>query len=469
MRLDSHPLLEDRNAEAVVIGGGMAGILIARKLMERGVSAVVVEAEEVGAGVTGSTTAKITAQHGLIYDKLIQTVGEKQALQYARANQQAVQAYRDMIKKEDIDCDLEEKDAYLYALKDTTQLEKEYRAAKRLGIEARMTERPGLPFQVKGSVQFPEQAQFHPLKFLRAAAQGVPVYDHTRVQGVEDSAVYTEWGKIHAKYIVIASHYPFVNAPGYYFLRMYQQRSYVLALEGAPEVLGMYLNASGNGCSFRQYGDLLLLGGGGHRTGQAEQGGYDVLRRQAKRICPQAKEVACWSAQDCMTLDGIPYIGSFSSSTPRVFVATGFGKWGMSTSMAAAEIIADLVTGRENENAPVFSPQRFHPMASAKNLFSGVGYTAKGQIKRFFYIPTSQADQLQKGEGAVVNLNGHKAGVYRDEEGRLHTVSVVCPHLGCQLEWNPNEKSWDCPCHGSRFDYRGNQLDTPAVNHCKRK
>lgn len=462
------PLMQDINAEAVVIGGGMAGILTAKLLRDKGVAAIVVESGRAGGGVTGNTTAKITSQHGLIYDKLIKMAGEEQALQYARANQRAVEQYRKIIVNENIDCDFEERSAYVYSLTSPLALGKEYRAAKQLGIPARMNEHPGLPFPVKGAVEFPYQAQFQPLKFLQAVAQDVPIYDHTRAYAIEDGAVVTQGGRIHAKYIVIATHYPFLNAPGYYFLRMYQQRSYVLALSGAPAVNAMYIGEKDNSLSLRQWGDFLLLGGGGHRSGQPEKGGYEPLRQRARRLFPKSREVFSWSAQDCMTLDGIPYIGQFSSATPHVYVATGFGKWGMSSSMAAAMILSDQITGKENEDAPVFSPQRMHLAASVKNLLSGAGHTASGQLRRFFYVPSAQAEQLQKGEGAIVNYKGKKAGVYRDEEGNFFAVSVTCPHLGCQLEWNPQEKSWDCPCHGSRFDYKGRLLDSPAKYSCNK-
>lgn len=463
------PLLQDINVDAVVVGGGLAGILTAKLLREKGVAAVVLEAEQAGGGATGNTTAKITAQHSLIYDRLIKFAGEEQALQYARANQRAIMEYRRMVYEEDIDCDFENQSAYVYSLTDPARLEKEYQAAKQLGIDARMTEQPGLPFPVKGAVEFPGQAQFQPLKFLASVAKGVPIYDHTPAYGIEDSTVITQGGRIHAKKIVIATHYPIVNVPGYYFLRMYQQRSYVLALSGASPVNGMFIGDNDKSLSLRQWGDFLLLGGGGHRSGQADQGGYEPLRQRARRLFPKAREVFSWSAQDCMTLDGIPYIGQFSSSTPNVYVATGFGKWGMTSSMAAAMILSDLITGRENEDASVFSPQRMHWGESAQNLMSAVGHASSGWLKRLFYVPSSQVSQLQKGEGAIVNLNGKKAGVYRDEDGQIYAVSVKCPHLGCQLEWNPNERSWDCPCHGSRFDYKGKLLSSPACTDCRKR
>lgn len=463
------PLTEDIHTDTAVIGGGMAGILTAKLLREKGVEAIVVDAGQAGGGVTGNTTGKITSQHGLIYSKLFSIVGKEGALQYARANQKAIEKYWECIENERIDCDWEEESAYVYSLTKTEHLDREYQAAKQLGIPARMTEHPPIPFPIKGAVEFPKQAQFHPLKFLSAAARQVPLYDHTRVDRIEGDEVITEGGTIYAKRIVIATHYPILNTPGYYFMRMYQQRSYLLALSGLPPISGMYIGENDSNLSLRQWGDFLLLGGCGHRVGQVGKGGYEQLRQRAKRLFPQAKEVFSWASQDCMTLDGIPYIGKFSSAIPNLYVATGFGKWGMSGSMAAAMILSDLIAGRPNQDAAVFSPQRMHWGASLPNLLSGGGHTVSGLLKRFLYVPTAQAEQLEKGEGAIVNYQGKKAGVYKDEEGNLYAVSVRCPHLGCQLEWNAQERSWDCPCHGSRFDYRGKRLDTPASSDCQRR
>ena len=249
-------------------------------------------------------------------------------------------------------------------------------------------------------------------------------------------------------------------------MRMYQERSYVLALENAPCFSQMYLGHEQGLWSFRQAGDYLLIGGSSHRTGQNRAGGqYDELRKKAAQWWPNSREGACWSAQDCITLDGIPYIGTFSSSHPHWYVATGFGKWGMTTSMVAAQIITDAVLGKENENAPVFSPQRFNT-ASAPSLFMQGVEAVKSLSKQAFTPPRTLVEKLPLGHGGIVEWEGKKAGVYKDATGQVFVVSSQCPHLGCQLEWNPEEKTWDCPCHGSRFDYYGNLLDSPATEGC---
>lgn len=456
-------------ADAVIIGGGMAGILTAWFLQEQGVKAIVLEADCVGSGQTGNTTAKITSQHGLIYEKLIHSAGEKKAAQYAAANENAIQDYKKIIKEQKIKCHFEEQSAYLYSMEDATVLRKEMEAAKKLGIQASFVHKTDLPFSAAQAVKFEYQAQFHPLQFLYAMAKQVPVYEHTPVIKIESDQVITQHGSIQAKYIIMTTHYPFLNRPGYYFMRMHQERSYVVAFANADCPKGMYLGIDQHSLSFRTFENVVLLGGGQHRTGENLAGcQYEMLRKQALEFWPHAKETAFWSAQDCMTLDGIPYIGQFSDETPNWYVATGFGKWGMTSAMASARLISDAILGKENPNSGVFSPQRIAVQASAKNFFKDSIRAAKNLTKRILQVPSQEIEELPAGHGGIVTYDGEKVGVYKDETDGAYIVSVTCPHLGCQLEWNPDEKSWDCPCHGSRFDYKGNLLDNPAQTNLER-
>lgn len=449
--------------QAAVIGAGMAGILTAYLLKLKGINSVVLEAGRIASGQTKNTTAKITSQHNLIYDKLIRNFGEKKAKQYADINEQAIARYTDIIEKNKIDCELEKAPAFLYSLKEDEVLKREAEAARRLGISAEFTQETELPFSVKGAVKFNGQAKFHPLKFMKALADELTVYENTRVTVVEENLIYTERGTVRADQVIFACHYPFINAPGYYFLRMHQERSYVIALKNAFLPNGMYLGIDQEGLSFRSSGEYLLLGGGSHRTGENRSGGqYEKLRSQKALYWPDSSEEAFWSAQDCMTLDGVPYIGQYSSETPDWYVASGFGKWGMTGSMVSAMIISDLVTEKGNLNNEIFSPQRFTPSASAAKFLEEGKEAVKGLSKRIFALPRAHSEALAPGHGGVVEYEGEKAGVYKDEKGEVYVVSIKCPHLGCQLEWNPDEKSWDCPCHGSRFDYKGNLLNNPA-------
>nr|WP_307993306.1 FAD-dependent oxidoreductase [uncultured Niameybacter sp.] len=457
------PLPGDMQVDAAVIGAGLAGILIAYFLEQKGIKTIILEGDTIASGQTGNTTAKITSQHDLIYDKMIKTFGKDKAEQYATANENAIESYRQIITQNNIDCEFEDFPAYIYSTVEAAPLHQEAIAAKTLGISATFTTDTKLPFPVEGAVRFDKQAQFHPLKFIEAISKNLTIYEHTKVLSVEGESIVTDRGTVTAKDIIFATHYPFMNKPGYYFIRMHQERSYALALANAPKLDGMYKGMDQDGLSFRNSGDLLILGGGKHRTGENSAGDkYNTLREKAKNFWPKSKEVAFWSAQDCMTLDGIPYIGQFSHSTPHWYVATGFGKWGMTTSMVAAHIISDEITGNVNPYAQVFSPLRITIPASAKTSLQDSLQAVKGLSRQLLVSPHTEIDALPKGHGGIVDYEGQKVGVYKTFEGEIFLVSTRCPHLGCQVEWNPDELSWDCPCHGSRFDFKGNLIDNPA-------
>lgn len=454
-------LTKDLNAEVAIIGGGMAGILIADALQRSGHQVVVLEADRIAGGQTQNTTAKITAQHGLKYAKLIQQFGKDQARQYAQANQTAVHAFREMVANQNISCDFEEKRSYLYG-DDLAQLRQEAEAADSLGLPASFTSQVPTPFPCAGGVCFEGQAQFHPLKFLQAVSENLTIFEKTSVQIVEGDVLKAGPHTVCAEHIVFATHYPFVNFPGLYFARMHQERSYVLALKHANQIDGMFFGTGENSYSLRTCGELLLFGGENHRTGENQDGGrYDALRRKAKELFPNSREVAHWSAQDCITADGVPYIGRYSHSRPNWYVATGFQKWGMTSSMVSAMVIRDLICGKDNPWTQLFDPGRF----STKDV-PGVavesGHAVKGLTKLLFQIPSEEVEHLPNGHGGVAFLHGKKVGVYKEEDGTIHAVELRCPHLGCQVEWNPDEQSWDCPCHGSRFDYHGQLISGPA-------
>ncbi|MGI6013771.1 MAG: FAD-dependent oxidoreductase [Oscillospiraceae bacterium] len=457
------PLQHDIETEAAVIGAGLAGCLTAYFLQRRGVETVVLEADRIGSGQTGHTTAKITVQHGLRYETLIQKLGMERARQYAAANQQAIQYYREIIRTQDIACALTEMPAYLYTTSQPDLLKREEQAARRLGIDAVFTTETALPFPVAGALRMDHQAQFHPLQFLNAIAAKLEIYEQTRAHTVHGNQIQTDRGTVTAKHIVFATHFPFLTVRGLYPLRMYQERSYVLALEQAAQPDGMYLGIDPDGLSLRPYDRFLLLGGKSHRSGKNPCGGaYAMLRQQAVQNWPGCREVAHWSAQDCMPLDGVPYIGQLCATTPNWYVATGFQKWGMTSAMVAAMRLCDLICDTHLIDHDVFSPQRITISASAKNLGTNSLEAVKGIGMTCLSIPKQSLEQLPPGHGGIVRWQGKKVGVYKDKGGKIFPVHVRCPHLGCQLAWNPDELSWDCPCHGSRFDIHGKLLDNPA-------
>ena len=449
------------SVNTAIIGGGIAGLLIAYKLKERGIDAVILEAREICSGQTKNTTAKITSQHGIIYSKIASGYGDEAAKQYANANQKAIADYEKLIAQKNISCHFEKKQAVLYTLHDKEAIEKEAAAAKKAGIECFITDKTELPFPVKSALVFENQAQFNPLEFLKPISEELTIYENTPVTKVVDNVVHTKNGTVTAQNIVFACHYPFVNFPGVYFLRMSQERSYVVSSKWQGKLDGMYIDA-GEGLSFRTYEDQIIIGGGAHRTGEPNaENPLKMLNEKGEMMFSGFRRTAMWSAQDCITLDGIPYIGRLSPTNPNIYVATGFNKWGMTSSMVSANIISDTICGVENKDGDVFSPRRFVLFTGAKNICINTGETVKGFAKHL-KSASYTADMVRRGSARVIKYNGKKAGAYRDKDGRLYIVSLTCPHLKCCLQWNRATKTWDCPCHGSRYDYKGNLLDGPS-------
>jgi glycine/D-amino acid oxidase-like deaminating enzyme/nitrite reductase/ring-hydroxylating ferredoxin subunit len=454
----------DHKTDTVIIGAGLTGVLTAYELTRRGIDCIVLDADRVGSGVTGDTTAKITAQHGLVYDKLIKQFGKEQAAQYAASNSIAIGRYRRIIEEKSIDCDFIEQPNYVYTLDDPQKIENEVDAAKSLELDAEYVTKTTLPFPVKAAARFNNQAMFNPLKFLYTIAKDLTIYEQSRVYDVEEHAAVTDKGRIEAQNIVFACQYPFINAPGYYFLRMHQQRSYVLALADAQLVDGMYRDENSSGLSFRNYNNLLIFSQGDHRTGKNEEGGYyESLEKKAKELYSGCSIVCRWSAQDAQSEDTIPYIGKYSASTPNWFVATGYNKWGMTTSMVSSMIISDMIEGRTSPYEDVFSPQRFKPAAGAEKFLTDVKEAAVNLFKQGFTLPEEQMRDVRINESLVVDHEGEKVGVYKDHDGKIHMIDTRCSHLGCQLAWNADDLAWECPCHGSRFDFDGKVLNGPAL------
>lgn len=415
-------LKNDTVTDVLIIGGGIAGILCAYMLKQAGVGYMLVEADRICNGITRNTTAKITAQHGLIYQKLIREFGTEAAKMYLEANLKAVDKYRELCGT--ADCDFDTADSFVYATDTLRKIENELQALERIGFKAEYSCGLPLPLPAAGAVKFRNQAQFNPLKFLYTVAGGLNIREHTKVLEFERNKAITNRGVITAEKIIAATHFPLLNKHGGYFLKLYQSRSYVIALKSAQNVNGMYIDESEKGLSFRDYKDLLLLGGGSRRTGM-KGGGWKKLKEFAHNRYPDSEEVCRWATQDCMSLDGVPYIGQYSVKTPRLYVATGFNKWGMTSAMVSAMILTDMILDKRNDYAGVFSPSRT------------------------VIIPQLAVNAA----GAIVNL--------------VTPTVPRCPHMGCALKYNKDEHSWDCPCHGSRFAEDGKLLDNPATGDKK--
>lgn len=407
----------DKSTDVLIIGGGITGILTAYMLQEKGVDYILVEKDRLCSNTTENTTAKITVQHGLIYSKLIKNFGTEKTAAYLKANQTAFDKYEELFKT--IKCDNEVKNNYVYSLNDRQKLENEIKALEKIGYYTNICENTELPFATVGAVKFKNQMQFHPLKFLPQICEGLNIYENTFVDDVKDNTAKTPRGNIHAKAIVFATHFPFKDNHGSFPLKLYQHRSYVIALEHGADVNGMYVDENHKGMSFRNYKNLLLVGGGGHRTGK-QGGDWNELRRFSSNYFPNAKEVYHWAAQDCMSLDDCYYIGRYSKSKTNWYAATGFNKWGMTGAMLSAMMLSDMVCGEQNEFESIFTPSR-------------------SILKPQLFI---------NGIETISNM--------------LCITPKRCSHLGCALKWNEAEHSWDCACHGSRFNEKGEVLDNPA-------
>ncbi|MDD3222778.1 MAG: FAD-dependent oxidoreductase [Clostridia bacterium] len=416
-------LESDKKTAVLIIGGGIAGILCAYQLSLAGVDYILVEAKRICSGVTENTTAKLTSQHGLVFDRLIREFGVENARLYLQANNDALQTYKELCRG--IDCDYEIKDNYVYTLNNEEKIENELKALEKIGGCANYIKNLPLPFQTKGTVSFPNQAQFHPLKFLAEIAQKLNIYENSKVIELGLCIAKTETATIYADNIIVATHYPMNNKHGAYYLKLYQSRSYVAALENAQSVDGMYVDESDTGFSFRNYKGYLLLGGGGHRTGR-DGGNWHVIEKFAREHYPEAEIKMRWAAQDCMSLDKVPYIGLYGKHTEGFYVTAGYNKWGMTSAMVSAKLLIDRILSKENPYSQLFQPYN------------------RSMIRKQLFINMAEST------------------------ANLLTPSLKrCPHMGCALKWNRDEHSWDCPCHGFRFTEDGQLIDNPATSDLK--
>ena len=444
-------LNQDIKVDVAIVGGGIAGILTSYLLNQRGVKVAILEADHILQGTTGHTTAKITSLHGLKYSKIKSKMSEEMAKQYADANESAIRMFEKIAHENQIECDYVPESAYVYTLQDeyVDKIRDEADAAASLGIQATYLEEIPLGFPIKAAVRFDNQARFHPRKFLLPLAKkltegGGQIFEQSRIVEIEKDEKYIlstkDKKKITAQKVIIASHYPFLNKPGFYFTRIYPERSYVVAIKAKDKYPGgMYINAEEPTHSLRSQessnGELILVGGENHKTGQSKdtEKHYQALADFANKKFAVEDIPYRWSTQDCMTMDEVPLVGQFTSETPNMYVATGYGKWGMTNSMASAMILKNLIIDGSSPWQDVYSPLRKTIMASAKNF-------------------------------VVENLNVAKELI----EGKISppsssTVNTTCTHMGCEVSWNTAERSWDCPCHGSRFSEKGDVIEGPAA------
>lgn len=467
--------------EICIIGAGIFGLTTAYYLGQCGKKVTVIEKERIGEKVSGNTTGKITSQHGLFYNYLVSNYGIQYAQKYLKANEEAIKNIKEIIDNEKIECEYEEKDSYVYAQKEdeVLEIEKEIEAVEKAGIKAEFIKKINdFPIDIKGAIKFKGQAQFHPRKYMIGLCKTIlkqnKIYEKTTALEIEKNndeyIIYTDRGNIKSKYIVLATHFPIINTPGFYFAKMYQSTSYAIAIETEKKLFdGMIISAKEPIYSFRTsfYNGkkVLLICGTEHKTGEAiaTEKKYKELEDIAKKYYPDCKIIFKWNTRDCISLDKIPYIGEFSNLMNNVYIGTGFKKWGMTSSNVAAKIITDKILKNENEYEEIFNSRRMNLIKNRAEVKNMVINTANSLVFNKFRIEPFNINQIEKNNGAIIEINTELVGVYKDINGEIYAVKPICSHLGCLLNWNNTDKTWDCPCHGSRFDFTGKNIYEPAI------
>lgn len=455
-------LRDDLTCDAAVVGGGLCGVLCAYMLYKAGLKTVLLEAERLGSGQSSLTTAKITSSHGSVYSKIAKYFGKDMARLYGEACDTSIREYAKTVAAEKIDCDFEMLPCCLYSLYGRNLIASEYEAASYAGLNCSITNETSLPFYVESALRFENQAQFHPIKFINALAENLHVYEHSRVTELRGDRLICKDGSVKARYVVIATNYPILgDARDMFPVKLHRKMAHVCAFEGSSHLHEMYVGADG-GYNYRSYKDILIVSGENHISGLGTGGAYERIIKSTSMHFEGTSPTLHWSAEDSETTDHLPHIGHMKGKDSDFFMATGFGTWGMTTSMTSAMIIRDMICGKENKSSELFSPKRFKMNASAEELSDAIARSTKGIALSRLKVPEDELSDLPHGEAKIIRHMGRKIGAYRDENGNIHKIDPKCPHLGCELKWNGDDKTWDCPCHGSRFDMDGHLLNGPA-------
>jgi len=452
--------------DILIVGAGLSGSLLGYFLSKENKDVVLIDMNSIASGTTKNTTAKITAQHGLIYNKLLKTIGYTKTKLFYEANDEALNKYIEIINDNQIDCDFNKTDAYVYTLRNTNKLKKEYKAYKKLEINGELVKDVNLPFKIKEAIVMKNQACFNPLKFIKYVTNNLKIYENTKMIKIDNNIITTDNGsKIKANKIVIATHFPIIDNEGYYFIKQYQSKSYLLALKNAKNVNGMYIDEKNkNGYTLRDYKEYVLFGGYSHKTGKKNDEYYfKKLEKESKELFPNSEIVASFSAQDCMSLDHMPYIGKYSKNRDNIYVSTGFNKWGMSGSMLSALILKDLINDKKNKYEKLFSPSRLNFISSIPNITKNSLETINSLFLKRILMKRKEVIDLENNNHITIKHKKRYLGIYKDIDGKIYAIDVRCPHLGCILSFNKEERAYECPCHGSKFDYKGKLLYSPSI------
>ena len=475
---------EDKKVSVCIIGGGLTGLQTAYNLSDK-LDVVILEKDRICGSTSGKTTGKITSQHGVFYDYLINSQSKEFAKMYLEANEKAIQNIKDIVEKEEIECDLEEESSYVFTKQETKldMIKNEQKAVDKLQKEkSDYVKEIELPTEISGAIEFKNQAQFHPLKYAYGLAKAIikndgKIYENTKVTDIkrenEKYVVYANKNKVIADYVVLATRYPIMNVPGYYFLKMYQSTSYAMVFDAKKKLFdGMYISYETPNLSFRTIRDgdreLLLAVGYDYKTGTEElRDGYQRLEVIVRKMYPDAEVLYKWTAEDCISLDKIPYIGQYSSIMKNLYIATGFNKWGVTSSNVAANIITDKILQKENKYEEIFKSTRIEPIKNRQEMRDMLKEANKSILLSRFKIPKEELDNIKIGEGKIIKIDNTKVGVYKSKTGEIYKVKPICTHLGCELYFNNIEKIWECPCHGSKFTYDGKSIEVPSNKDLK--
>lgn len=475
---------EDKKVSVCIIGGGLTGLQTAYNLSDK-LDVVILEKDRICGSTSGKTTGKITSQHGVFYDYLINSQSKEFAKMYLEANEKAIQNIKDIIEKEEIECDLEEESSYVFTKQETKldMIKNEQKAVDKLQKEkSDYVKEIELPTEISGAIEFKNQAQFHPLKYAYGLAKAIikndgKIYENTKVTDIkrenEKYVVYANKNKVIADYVVLATRYPIMNVPGYYFLKMYQSTSYAMVFDAKKKLFdGMFISYETPNVSFRTIRDgdreLLLAVGYDYKTGTEElRDGYQRLEVIVRKMYPDAEVLYKWTAEDCISLDKIPYIGQYSSIMKNLYIATGFNKWGVTSSNVAANIITDKILQKENKYEEIFKSTRIEPIKNRQEMGDMLKEANKSILLSRFKIPKEELDNIKIGEGKIIKIDNTKVGVYKSKTGEIYKVKPICTHLGCELYFNNIEKIWECPCHGSKFTYDGKSIEVPSNKDLK--
>jgi glycine/D-amino acid oxidase-like deaminating enzyme len=466
----------DLDVDVAIIGGGIVGITTARLLKDQGLRVAVIEARRIGRQVTGKSTAKMSSQHGILYQTLEQKFGEDKARLYAEAQETGIRRISELAAQYGIEADIEPMPSFVWTEDESyvSKLEKEVEIAQRLGLPASMQRGDiGLPFDVLAAMRWDDQAQFHPVKYVAGLAATIPgegshVFEGSRAVEWEPTRVVTNEGTVTARHVVMATHLP-LGQVGMYYSMAYPHAEPVVAAPIGRVPPGMYKNAETPGRSIRTHrsGDRTwaIVAGDSFKPGHPDdeqKSIQDVERWLAEHFDAGPVEYR-WINEDYEAMDQSPYIGWSSKGGDGYLVATGFAAWGISNGTAAAMIVADLVAGRESPWLPVFDASRVKPVAGAKEFAKENLNVAAHLVSGYLSRKPKSYDELEPGHAAIMKVDGDNVAAFKDEKGVVHAVSAVCTHMGCLVGWNATDRTWDCPCHGSRFELSGEVIHGPAT------